>query len=316
MEQGRRGRTQEDDARNATVDGDIGVFPSSRNVDRLEGGGTESESCEHFDNRDNVDGGDSLVDVDRRTDNGAGCRQWHQLDNLRGNSGGIAEEHWDNLPIFASRHDKLFQRVIVWNNSGRNDSFRYLCGSRVQARTDNVCKARSRSAGVWRTQQPHTAQSESSRRNTDNLCVECVNVSDNSCAIYRQSDDKISGGVFAMGNALADCNICSVDNLLHIFLHGGNGENTRYGREFEEVRRICTRNKTRTTDGRLYRPRIDAADVGRKCILGVRGGIAKLDSGRDEHTRRILWRDGVIDSSKCRLAHDEADRSDGRNAAL
>lgn len=152
MEQGRRGRTQEDDASNAEIDGGISVFPSGGNEHRIKSGDTESESGKHLDNSDNADGGDDAIDVDRGTDNGARRWEWHIVNNLCGDSGGVAEEFSDDISIRASRDDKLFQRGIVYANSVINDSVRNICRGGIAADTDNVCKASSRGASIWRAQ--------------------------------------------------------------------------------------------------------------------------------------------------------------------
>lgn len=152
MEQGRRGRAQEDDASNAEIDGDISVLSSGGHEHRIKSGDTESESGKHLDNSDNADGRDDAFDVDRRADNGARRREWNIADNICRDSGGVAEEFSDDISIRASGDDKLFQRSIIRADSVINDSVRNLCGSGVAADTDNVCEAGSWSASIWRAQ--------------------------------------------------------------------------------------------------------------------------------------------------------------------
>ncbi len=126
MEQGRRGRAQEDNASYAEVNGGFSVLSSGRHEHRLKSSDTESKSGKHLDNSDNADGGHDVINVDRRTDNGARRREWHIADNLCWNSGGVAEEFSDDISIRASGNDKLFQRGIVWADSVINDSIRNL----------------------------------------------------------------------------------------------------------------------------------------------------------------------------------------------
>ena len=249
MEQGRRGRAQEDDAGDAEVDGRIGVFPSGGDVDRVKSGSAESKSGEHLDNRDNADGGDDAFDVDRRADHGARSRERHIADNLCGDSGGVAEEHSDDISICASWDDKLFQRGIIRSDCACNDRVRDICRGGVEADTDNVCKAGSRSAGVWRTFKSFTVKSESCGRDTDNLCVECADVPDNGGAVYRQSDDTKVGGALAMGDAAANVPVRGADNFLYVLLHGGDGKNPGHGGQLEEVRGVHTWHTTGTADG-------------------------------------------------------------------
>ena len=80
--------------------------------------------------------------MDRRTDNRAGRREWNIADNLRGNSGGTAQEHSDNLPVCTGGHDKLLQRSIIRGDSDSDDRVRDICRGGVAEDTDNVCKAR------------------------------------------------------------------------------------------------------------------------------------------------------------------------------
>ena len=119
-----------------------------------------------------------------------------------------------------------------------------------------------------------------------------------------------------MGDAAEHWNICRADNLLYVFLHGGDGEDTGHGGQSEEIRRVHTGHKTWTADGGLYRQGVDAASNGGFVVSGVYSGVAELDRRRDAYTRRIFWRDGVIDSGKRGIAYDEADRSDGSDEAL
>ncbi len=225
MEQRRGGRAQEDDASDSAIDGSIGVFASGGDEHRVEGGSVESKSCEHLDNRDNADGGDDAFDVDRGADHGAGGRERNIADNLRGDSGGVAEEHRDDISVRASWDYQLFQRGIVWSDCAGDDSIRDLRRGGVAADTDNVCKAGSRFAGIWRALKPFAVEGESCGRDTDNLCVERADVPDNGGAVHRQPDDTEVSGSPAMGNAVANVPVRVADNLLHVFLHGGNGEN-------------------------------------------------------------------------------------------
>lgn len=119
-----------------------------------------------------------------------------------------------------------------------------------------------------------------------------------------------------MGDAAEHWNICRADNLLYVFLHGGNGEDTGYGGQSEEIRGVHTGNQTGTADGGLYRPSVDAASNGGQFIFSVYSGVTELDRRRDAYTGRVLWRDGVIDSGIGGIAYDEADRSDGSDEAL
>ena len=249
MVEGRRGRAQEDDAGHSEVDGSVGVFPSGRHEHRVKGGGVESKSGEHIDHCDNADGWDDAVNVDRRANHGARRRERHIADNLRGDSGGVAEEHSDDISIRASGDDKLFQRGIVRLDSVGDDRVRDICRGGVAAYPDNVCKAGSRSASIWRTFESFTAQGESCGRDTDNLCVECADVPDNGSAVHRQSDDTEVGGALAMGDAAANVPVRGADNFLHVLLHGGDGEDTGHGGQLEEVRSVHTGHKTGATDG-------------------------------------------------------------------
>ena len=119
-----------------------------------------------------------------------------------------------------------------------------------------------------------------------------------------------------MGDAVTDFDIRVADNILHIFLHGGNGKDTGYGGQSKEVRGVHTRYKTGATDGGLCGLCVDAVSDGGVDVPSVYRGFTEFNWGRDAYTGCILWRDGVIDSGKCSVAHDEADRSDGSNAAL
>lgn len=119
-----------------------------------------------------------------------------------------------------------------------------------------------------------------------------------------------------MGDAITDFDIRVADNILHIFLHGGDGKDTGYGGQSKEVRGVHTRNQTWTTDGGLCGLCIDAVSDGGVDVPSVYRGFTEFNWRRDAYTGCILWRDGVIDSGKCSVAHDEADRSDGSNAAL
>ena len=119
-----------------------------------------------------------------------------------------------------------------------------------------------------------------------------------------------------MGNTVADVFICSADNLLHVFLHGGNGEDTGHGGELEEIRSVYPGDKARATDSGLYRRGADAAGECGFVVPSVYRGVTEFDRRSDAYPRGILWRDGVIDSGKCSIAYDEADRSDGSNEAL
>lgn len=127
MEQGRRGGSQENDAGDAEIDCCLGVFPSGWDEYRVESGGLESFSCEHINHSDNADGGNDFVNVDRRANHGAGCWEWNIADNICGYSGGIAEEHSDDLSICAGGDDKLFQRGIICGDSVGDDCIRHLC---------------------------------------------------------------------------------------------------------------------------------------------------------------------------------------------
>ena len=316
MEQGRRGGTQKNDASDAEIDSGISVLSSGGNEYRAKGGGAESKSGEYLDNSDHADGWDDAINVDRRTNHGARRRKWNIADNLRRDSGGVAEEHSDDLSIRTSGYDKLFQRGLIRGNRASDDSIRDICRGGVEANTDNVCQKGCRSACIWRTQQSFTAEGKSGGSDTDNICVECADVPDNGSAVYRQCDDTKVSGAPAMGHAVADEYICSADNILHVFLHGGNGEDPGYGGQSEKVRSVHTWDKTRATNGGLYRLRIDAAGDGGVAVLRIYRGITELDRRSDAHTRGILWRDGVINSGKCSVTHDETDRSDGRDAAL
>ena len=119
-----------------------------------------------------------------------------------------------------------------------------------------------------------------------------------------------------MGDAVANDNLRIADNILHIFLHGGDGKDTGYGGQSKEVRGVHTRDKTWTTDGGLCGLCVDAVSDGGVDVPSVYRGVTEFNRRRDAYTGCILWRDGVIDSGKCSVAHDEADRSDGSNAAL
>ena len=152
MEQGRRGRAQENDASNAEIDGDISVLSSGWNEYRVKSGDIESQSGKHLDNSDNADGRDDAINVDRRADNGARGRKWHIADHLCWDSGGVAEEFSDDISIRASGDDKLFQRGLIRADSVIDDSVRDICRGGVEADTDNVCKASRRSASIWRAQ--------------------------------------------------------------------------------------------------------------------------------------------------------------------
>ena len=122
MVERRRGRSQKDDENNAATNSSVSVFSGVGNVNRLEGGDTESIAGKHIDNSDNADGRDDAVNVDRRTNHDARRRQWNIADNLCGHSSGVAEKHRDNLSVLTSRHDKLFQRGIFRSNCSCNDS--------------------------------------------------------------------------------------------------------------------------------------------------------------------------------------------------
>ena len=119
-----------------------------------------------------------------------------------------------------------------------------------------------------------------------------------------------------MGDAVEYWDICSADNLLYVFLYGGDGEDTGHGGEFEEIRRVHTRDKTGAADGGIYRPSVDAASNGGQFIFSVYSGVTELDRGRDAYTRGLFWRNGVIDSGVGSVAYDEANRSDGSDEAL
>lgn len=119
-----------------------------------------------------------------------------------------------------------------------------------------------------------------------------------------------------MGHAVKHRDICRADNLLYIFLHSGNGENPGHGGQPEEIRRVHTGDKTGATDGGVYRPSVDAASNGGQFVSGVYSGVTEFNRGRDAYPRGVLWRDGVVNRSECSIAYDEADRSDGRDAAL
>ena len=108
-----------------------------------------------------------------------------------------------------------------------------------------------------------------------------------------------------MGDAVTNNNLCIADNIFHVFLYSGNSENSRYGGEFEEIRRLCTGYKTWATYSRLYRSRFNAVDIGREYLFIVYSSIAEFDSGSDAHTGRLFRRHGVINRSKCSVAHDE-----------
>ena len=127
MEQGRRGRTQKNAESYAAVDGNIGIFTGSGNVNRLEGGNLKSESCKYLDNRNHTHGRNDAFNVDRRTNHGAGRGQRNIIDNFRRNSSGIAKKYRRNIPIFAGRNDQLLQRVAFRNNRSRNDSVCNIC---------------------------------------------------------------------------------------------------------------------------------------------------------------------------------------------
>ena len=119
-----------------------------------------------------------------------------------------------------------------------------------------------------------------------------------------------------MGDAVTNDDIRIADNILHIFLHGGNGKDTGHGGQSKEVRGVHTWDKTGTTDGGLCGLCIDAFSDGGVVIPSVYRGITEYNRGRDAYSRGILWRDGVTDSGECSVTHDEADRSDGSNEAL
>ena len=119
-----------------------------------------------------------------------------------------------------------------------------------------------------------------------------------------------------MGYSVANVNLCIADNILHIFLHGGDGKDTGHGGQSKEVRSVHTRNKTGATDGGLCGLCVDAISDGGVAVPSVYRGITEYNWGRDAYTGSILWRDGVTDSGECSVTHDEADRSDGSNEAL
>ena len=108
-----------------------------------------------------------------------------------------------------------------------------------------------------------------------------------------------------MGDAVTNNNLCLADNILHVFLYGSHGKNPGYGGESEEIRRVCTGDKTGTAYSRLYRSRFNAVDIGREYLFIVHSGIAEFNSGSDAHTGRLFRRHGVINRSKCSVAHDE-----------
>ena len=119
-----------------------------------------------------------------------------------------------------------------------------------------------------------------------------------------------------MGHTSPNVPIRHVNYILHIFLYGGDGEDTGHGGQSEEVRGVHTWYKTGSTDGGLCRLCADAVSNGRLVVSGVYRGIAEFDRRSDAHTRGLLWRDSVIDSGKRGIAYNETNRSDGGNAAL
>ena len=187
MVEGRRGRTQENYESHATADRSACVLPGRRNVNRSEGGDFKSQPREHFDNRDNADGGHNAFNVDRRANHGAGRRQRNFADNLRRNRGGTAEKHRDNLPVPAGGHDKLFQRGTLRGNRGWNGRVRNFRRGGLPARTDNLRKARRRSQSGRRTHEPHSAESKSGGRHSDNFRVERADVPADGRAVRRRA---------------------------------------------------------------------------------------------------------------------------------